>query len=170
MSTLSEERAAKDALFRDDPHSPLSHEQRHHFQGLRYYPENPDLRFLGMLERYPDPPRVTLTTSTGQAQEFLQVGQFPFQIEGQALTLQFYASPHHSHSYFVPFADATSGHETYGAGRYLDIEEGPGGRISLDFNLAYNPYCAYNEQWSCPIPPAANRLPVPIRAGEMNFH
>jgi hypothetical protein len=68
--------------------------------------------------------------------------------------------------YFLPFMDATSGDETYGAGRYLEIEPLPGGKLLVDFNMAYNPYCAYNEYWSCPIPPKENRLSVPIEAGE----
>ena len=67
---------------------------------------------------------------------------------------------------FLPFADATSGKETYPSGRYLEVHELPDGRVVADFNYAYNPYCAYNEQWTCPIPPAENRLPVAIRAGE----
>ena len=73
------------------------------------------------------------------------------------------------HGYFLPFADALAGTETYGAGRYLDPEAIGDGRFLLDFNLAYNPYCAYNEQWSCPITPRDNRLAVPIRAGERLF-
>ena len=70
---------------------------------------------------------------------------------------------------FLPFADATSGVETYGAGRYLEPEALPDGRMSVDFNYAYNPYCAYNERWSCPITPAENRIDVPIRGGERIF-
>ena len=71
---------------------------------------------------------------------------------------------------FVPFRDATSGKETYGAGRYLEVESpGPDGRVRVDFNAAYNPYCAYNPDWSCPIPPGENWLSVPIRAGEKTF-
>jgi uncharacterized protein (DUF1684 family) len=72
--------------------------------------------------------------------------------------------------YFVPFADATSADETYGAGRYLELEQHADGMFLADFNLAYNPYCAYSEEYSCPIPPAENRLTVPIRAGEKLYH
>ena len=71
---------------------------------------------------------------------------------------------------FLPFRDATSGRETYGAGRYLDVQPPDAdGDVVIDFNLAYNPYCAYSEGFSCPLPPAENRLDVPIRAGEMTF-
>jgi uncharacterized protein (DUF1684 family) len=73
-------------------------------------------------------------------------------------------------AFFLPFADSMAGSETYPAGRYLEVEELPGGNFLVDFNQAYNPYCAYNEQWSCPLTPAENRLKVPIRAGEKIFH
>ena len=85
-------------------------------------------------------------------------------LRGYALTV--YANPQ---GFFLPFVDALAGTETYGAGRYLDPEPLGGGRVLLDFNRAYNPYCAYNEQWSCPITPRENRLAVPIRAGEKLF-
>jgi uncharacterized protein (DUF1684 family) len=74
------------------------------------------------------------------------------------------------YGYFLPFSDATAPAETYGAGRYLEPEDLGGDKLVLDFNLAYNPYCAYNERWSCPLPPAANRLKVRIEAGEKKFH
>jgi hypothetical protein len=75
-----------------------------------------------------------------------------------------------THDLFLPFRDATSGRETYGAGRYLEVEPpGPDGGVEIDLNYAYNPYCAYNPEWSCPIPPGENWLTVPIRAGERSF-
>ncbi len=70
---------------------------------------------------------------------------------------------------FLPFVDSQAGKGTYGAGRYLDPEQLPNGKFLIDFNLAYNPYCAYNENWNCPIPPTENKLDVPIRAGEKIF-
>jgi len=75
----------------------------------------------------------------------------------------------HGAELFLPFADATSGHETYSAGRYIDPHMLPDGRVEVDFNYAYNPYCAYNERWSCPLTPAENRIKVEVRAGEKNF-
>jgi uncharacterized protein len=77
---------------------------------------------------------------------------------------------HNENGYFLPFTDALAGAETYGAGRYLEPEQLPDRRFRVNFNLAYNPYCAYNEAWSCPITPPENRLTVPVRAGEMVFH
>ena len=84
------------------------------------------------------------------------------------LTLALYATPGHE-GYFLPFRDATSGRETYGAGRYLDLAPPHDGKVTVDFNLAYNPYCAYSDSFSCALPPVENWLQVPIRAGEMAF-
>jgi len=105
----------------------------------------------------------------------IRYGTFEFEIDGAPLRLSAYksvpAAAHHheSESLFVPFHDVTSGKETYGAARYLDIEEQPGDEYVVDFNVAYNPYCAYSEDYVCPFPPRENWLAVPIRAGEKNF-
>jgi len=90
-----------------------------------------------------------------------------FRVDGQEAELTIYAS---HHGLFLPFVDALAGTETYGAGRYLDPEVLPNGKFLIDFNLAYNPYCAYNDRWSCPLTPFENRLKAPIRAGEKVFH
>jgi hypothetical protein len=109
---------------------------------------------------------VQMQTSTGDTQAYERFGRFAFSVEGQEAALTLYAS---GDGFFLPFVDSLAGRETYGAGRYLEPEELPDGRFEVDFNLAYNPYCAYNEHWSCPITPAENRLKVPIRAGERVF-
>ena len=109
-----------------------------------------------------------MITSTGEAQPFLRWGTFTFAVEGETATLTLYRGQHDS-EFFLPLADATSGKESYGAGRYLDVTPLDDGRFLVDFNYAYNPYCAYNSRWSCPIPPAENRLRVPIHAGEKRF-
>jgi hypothetical protein len=88
-------------------------------------------------------------------------------VNGSA-TLQVYQDPEGG-DFFLPFVDATAPEETYGAGRYLDVEAPRDGKFLIDFNYAYNPYCAYNDKWSCPIPPKENRLKVQIEAGEKNF-
>ncbi len=92
-----------------------------------------------------------------------------FRVDGAEAALTVYRDLEQG-ALFVPFRDATSGMESYGAGRYLEPEPAPGGRLHVDFNYAYNPYCAYNDAWSCPLPPAENTLRVPIRAGERAFH
>ena len=169
MSELTEFRQAKDEFFKKGFQSPLTDEQKKDFHGLNYFPENAALRLRLPLERYPQPAHVKMQTSKGDVQEYLRVGQIKFQVNGQDAALQIYESVDRPGMYFLPFVDATAPHESYGAGRYLEPEE-DGDHLSVDFNLAYNPYCAYNDRWSCPFPPAENRLAVRIEAGEKNFH
>lgn len=168
MALLDLFRERKDHFFRGDPHSPLLPEQKDAFEGLSYFPENPDLRFDLPIEEYPEQERVVMQTSTGAEQEYIRYGKIRFDVEGQTVELTVYLALGGG-GFFLPFMDATSGSETYDAGRYLDIEPMTGEKYLVDFNLAYNPYCAYNEYWSCPIPPKENRLSVPIRAGERKF-
>jgi len=166
MGELDDFRKAKDDFFRSDPQSPLTREQRSTFKGLRYFPEDPALDLKVNLEAFPDRKRVNIMTNTGDAQSYIRLGRFDFTIGGETASLTVYAN---EHGYFLPFADSQAGKETYGAGRYLEPEELPDRRLKVDFNLAYNPYCAYNENWSCPITPPENRVMVPIRAGEMTY-
>ena len=168
MSTLAEFRQQKDEFFKYDPQSPLMPEQRQTFDGLKYYPENPKLHLITSVDEYDDKPTVTLMTSTGSVREYLKFGQFSFDVNGQTATLQVYQDADDGY-FFLPFVDATAPDETYGAGRYLEIEPAAGGKFLIDFNYAYNPYCAYNPNWSCPVPPKENRLKVRIEAGEKDF-
>ncbi len=167
MSELTEFREEKDAFFRRHPQSPLTPEQRKDFSGLNYFPENDSLRLEVLVEPLKDQESIQMQTSTGGVQEYVRYGKFRFQVEGQEAELTIYKA---DYGYFLPFVDSLAGKETYPAGRYLEPEALPGNRFFVDFNLAYNPYCAYNEMWSCPITPAENRLKVPIRAGEKLFH
>ena len=167
MSRLSEFRREKDEFFRHDPQSPLAPDQHKAFDGLKYYPENPALRIVTAIQEYETKQPVTMITSTGSVQEYLKYGQFTFEVNGETATLQVYQDPDQGY-FFLPFVDATAG-ETYEAGRYLEIEPQPGGEFLIDFNYAYNPYCAYNSLWSCPIPPKENRLNVRIEAGEKKY-
>jgi len=170
MSHLLDFRREKDHYFAHNPHSPLLPEQRQDFQGLRYYEENPALCFEVTIEPYTggEHRTIPMQTSTGSVVDYERYGRFTFQVDGQEVALTVYMSAGNG-GFFVPFMDATSGEETYSGGRYLELEPLPGGRYLVDFNMAYNPYCAYNELWTCPIPPKENRLSVPIRAGEKNF-
>jgi uncharacterized protein (DUF1684 family) len=170
MSEIIEFRKAKDNFFKTSQQSPLTKEQKKDFVGLQYFPENPALRLELPLERYADPERITMQTNTGATQEYFKVGQVRFHVNGEDAALQVYESTDNPGSYFVPFVDATAPAESYGAGRYLEPEEFHDGELIVDFNLAYNPYCAYNSNWSCPFPPPENRLKVRIEAGEKKFH
>ena len=109
----------------------------------------------------------------GNEQDFLCWGEFRLKIDGKEQALQAYRSNPQEEMLFIPFRDATSGKETYGAGRYLDLEPGrdrtTGGKWVLDFNQAYNPWCVYSEAYTCPFVPIENWLEVPIQAGEKNY-
>jgi uncharacterized protein (DUF1684 family) len=166
MDDLTNFRREKDDFFRTNPSSPLTPGQRRTFTGLRHFPPNPDLRLTLEVEEFPAQDTVRMQTTTGDVQSYERFGRIRFEVEGEEAALTLY---HNEHGFFLPFTDSLAGNETYGAGRYLEPEPLPDGRFLVDFNLAYNPYCAYNEQWSCPITPAENRLKVPIRAGEMTF-
>jgi uncharacterized protein (DUF1684 family) len=166
MSELDDFRAEKDDFFGSDPQSPLTTEQKSHFAGLNYYPENPALRLEVTTTPLAEIERVEMQTSTGDRQTYYRHGRFHFRVEDLEAELTIYEGPH---GFFLPFVDASAGTETYPSGRYLEPELLPGDRFLVDFNLAYNPYCAYNENWSCPLTPRENRLKVPILAGEKLF-
>lgn len=166
MSELDDFRLAKDRFFGHDPQSPLTTAQKRRFAGLSYFPENPQLR----LEVQTEPPlngsTVELQTSTGAIQVYERVGRFRFEIGGQSAELTIFEGVN---GLFLPFIDSLAGVDTYPGGRYLEPHSLPPGRFLVDFNLAYNPYCAYNAQWSCPLTPLENRLKLPVRAGERIF-
>ena len=168
MSELSEFSIRKDISLREDHYSPLTGEQKHTFRGLNYYEERSDLRYITALERYEHVEVVDLQTSSGSIASYLRWGKISFEVDGKEVDLTIFKDQQ-SDNLFLPFADATSGHETYGAGRYLEVEPQSNGHLLVDFNYAYNPYCAYNDNWSCPLTPAENRLSVAIRAGERSF-
>jgi uncharacterized protein (DUF1684 family) len=166
MTQLEDFRKRKDHFIAHDQQSPLTGEQQENFQGLKYYPEDPALRLEIEVEPFAEQQQVQMQTSTGDLRTYARYGRFSFEVDGETAELTLFGSPH---GYFLPFVDANAGSETYGAGRYLDPEQLPNGKFLIDFNLAYNPYCAYNENYSCPLPPAENRLKVAIEAGEKNF-
>jgi len=169
---IEQERKEKDYSFREEADSPIPHELRSSFRGLEYYPLDPSFRFRVRLQVDPTQEVLRFPTSKGPEQEYVRHGFFEFAVAGQTVRLNVYRAVH-SHRrpepLFVPFRDATSGKETYGAGRYLDLEPTRDEVYDLDFNKAYNPYCAYSDDYVCPLPPPENWLPVPIRAGEKSW-
>ena len=167
MFNLHDFRIEKDKFFATHPQSPLTHEQKHAFEGLIYFPENPILRKEVQVEVFPTQETVSIQKSGGESQTYKRYGRFKFDVDGQIAELTLYSS---KDGFFLPFVDSLAGKETYPAGRYIEVEQLPNGKFLVDFNLAYNPYCAYNEKWSCPLTPPENRLKVPIRAGEKIFH
>lgn len=166
-SELEQFRAEKDRVFARDPHSPLTPAQRRSFAGLKYFDENPALVIHGRIDRNVEPEEVSMATTGGDEQMYHRYGVVRLRVDGEPAEIFLYASDD-SDELFVPFRDATSGHETYGAGRYLEVHA-HGDDVTIDFNYAYNPNCAYDPAWSCPLPPRENWLKVPIRAGEKSF-
>lgn len=165
MHDLAAERRAKDAAFRDDPSSPIPLYERATFKGLAYFPEDPRYRFHAKLVREP-PRRLDIQRSAGDVVRYDRLGHFVLQLPDGPVTLAVYHTDGH---HFLPFRDATSGKETYGAGRYLDPPTRDGETFLIDFNRAYNPFCAYNEAYSCPFPPPENWLQLPVNAGEKAY-
>jgi uncharacterized protein len=173
---ITEQRRQKDHFFALSPQSPLPHAERHgQFTGLAYYAPDPAFRLVAEVVPFEQPEIVRMATSTGQPRPQARYAEIRFQFSGQQYRLFGFTDPHehHTHELFVPFRDATSGRETYGAGRYLEIEldhHANGAHTAIiDFNLASNPYCAYSPDYSCPIPPPENTLPAAITAGERAY-
>lgn len=169
MTALTDFRAAKDAFYGSSPESPLLPEQKRAFSGLNYYEEAPEFAFELVPEPFAEQELIEMQTSTGEAATYLRWARISIPLEGGAVNLTVFRDPG-SGSLFLPFQDAGRGVETYGAGRYVEAEGLDDGRLRVDFNYAYNPYCAYNDGWSCPLPPSENRLDVHVRAGEKVFH
>lgn len=161
MASLADHRRAKDAWLKSAPESPLAGAPD--FDGLSYYPADPTLAFTVSAEAADGAP-LTIQTSDGRERTYTRDFTVALVVEGTPITLTLYGTPH---GLFLPFRDRTSGAETYGGGRYLDVAApDAAGAVEIDFNLAYHPYCAYDARYSCPIPPAENWLEVAIRAGE----
>jgi hypothetical protein len=168
---LVRSRQQKDEAFARDPGSPAAHSSCGPFSGLKYFEPDPGLRFEAKLQRTERPESVIMTTSKGTRQLFNRVGHFDLQVAGQNVRLFAYQSAEREDpSIFIPFRDATSGTESYGAARYIDLEVEHNDVYAVDFNLAYNPYCAYSDDYVCPLPPRENWLKVAIRAGEKKYH
>lgn len=157
-------RREKDAFMKEHPQSPLTPEQQDAFTGLPYYAPNPMLDLIVRVEPVDGDHEIAIETTSGTTRYYQRYGRFSFEVDGQTVALTIFEAPH---GYFLPFVDANAGLETYSGGRYLEPEELANGMFHIDFNAAYNPYCAYSSGWSCPIPPAENRITVAIRAGEM---
>jgi uncharacterized protein len=167
-------REGRDALFRDHGQSPLPPEERAGFAGLRYFPYDPAARVLAGVEPAPRE-QVAIGASTGGPVVFERVGRARLGLAGGEATLDLYWLDAYGGGLFVPLADATNGAETYGAGRYLlDTVKGADlgwsdGRLVLDLNFAYNPSCAYDARWACPLAPPGSRLGITVRAGELTY-
>jgi uncharacterized protein (DUF1684 family) len=174
MNQLDEFRMAIDEFMGNHPQSPLDEDQRKKFQGLSYFHHNDALELEIDVERIPDSePLIDMETSTGAVRQYRRWGRIKFVLDGTESSMVIYSDAL-GHEFFLPFRDGTSGKESYGAGRYLDshrpgLERLSEARFRVDFNYAYNPYCAYSPYLSCPLPPRENWVSVPITAGEKHY-
>jgi uncharacterized protein len=166
-SKLAADRAAKDAAFQKDD-EPVPPNRKAELLPLAYFPIDPDYNVPASLEPSNDKSIFEMTTSAGNRDKFRRVGTLEFTLKGRPMKLSAFApaAARTDDRLFVPFADLTSGGETYPAGRFMDLDRTATGIYEVDFNRAYNPYCYYSPTWECPLPPAENRLKVPVRAGE----
>lgn len=163
-------RHRRDHFFAGHAHSPLSALQRAGFAGLHYFPERADLALTLPLDESESDvgEAVELPTTDGKTKSFTRAGRIHFEVESVPVELTVLRDTERG-SLFIPFRDASAGSDTYEFGRYLEPQGRPDGTLEVDFNYAYNPFCAYGEGWSCPIPPEENRLTVTIAAGEKAF-
>ena len=168
-------RATRDALFRTHTQSALDPQAQARFAGLRYFGYDPAFRFALPVNRDVEPQTLEMDLQDDGLVRLRRFGRVHFSIAGQAVSLSLYWIMGYGGGIFLPFRDATNNHETYGGGRYvLDTIKGADmgqadGKIVVDFNYAYNPSCAYDSRWVCPLAPEENRLPVRIAAGELDF-
>ena len=168
-------REARDRLFAEHPQSPLSDEQKNSFEGLGYYGYDPALRYTLPVEYDVERGGIEIELQEDGLLRLQRFGRVRFPINGEERSLSLFWVSGYGGGVFLPFKDATSSSETYGGGRYLldtikhaDLGS-ESGRLILDFNYAYNPSCAYNPRWHCPLSPPENTLPVKIEAGEKAY-
>jgi uncharacterized protein len=163
---IAAERQRKDEFFRSGgKDSPILAKDAESFLPLSYFAIDESYAVPAQLEPAPERVTVQMPTSTGPMRNVTRIGELQFTLKGQALKLSAFLEEG-SRQLFVPFSDLTGGTETYQAGRYMNLEPTATGIYIVDFNVAYNPYCYYNPDYECPLPPPENRLKVPIRAGE----
>lgn len=173
IARIKEFRKKRNEFLKNHPRSPLRKEDRKEFRGLEVYPINLKYVFVGKIDRYHLNIRnpeyyATFPTNKGTNKRYVRYGKFAFELGGTTYTLQLYKSILSDYLY-VPFKDKTNGRETYELGRYIDAEILPGYYTIIDFNLAYNPNCMFNENAICPIPPEENFLPIKVMAGEKRY-
>jgi uncharacterized protein len=177
---LTRFRQGRDELFRSHPQSPIEPEERASFTGLHYFPHDPAYRVDAHLEPGDGSELLIDTGGEDGAVRYRRAGHLVFRLHGEGCRLTVLSLAQYAGGLFVPFRDATSRHETYGAGRYLFdtakdtdglvLEVTPGSSdVVIDFNYSYNASCAYSPRWACPLAPPENYLTVPVPAGELIY-
>jgi uncharacterized protein (DUF1684 family) len=175
VADLRANREEKDEFLAEHPQSPIPPEHREQFSGLDYFDPDPDYRVDATVTVHDDPDPVPMETTAGNEVRYVRVATFSFDLGDRSVDLQGYKQrpDDDEEPVFVPFRDKTTGQESYRGGRYLELHpEGDlrdAGAVTLDFNLAYTPFCAYTDTFSCPLPPEENWLDVAVRAGERDW-
>lgn len=161
--------------YADPAESPLLEEDMKTFKSLDFYPVDMDYCVKAKLVRTPNEKPFEMFTTTDRKPMYVKFGELHFKLKGKKCKLDVFQSldliklEQYKNSLFLPFTDYTSGNGSYGGGRYIDLEQPKGKTIYIDFNTAYNPYCAYNHKYSCPIPPKQNDLKVEVKAGVKEY-
>lgn len=173
---LEKERDQKDEEMRTSEKSPIPEMERATFDGLRYFQAKPKYRVKATLKRYDNPMTFKMKTTTDRQPDYRLYGEAIFNLRGKKVVLEVYQNveltrkPGYTDYLFIPFNDRTNEKTTYGGGRFIDARIPEGDTMVIDFNRAYNPYCAYNPKYSCPIPPENNNLKIKVKAGEKVYH
>ncbi len=164
VTTIQTLRSNKDSYLKKDTSSPI--ENKANFKGLKYFEINPAFKIISKIDKLTSGQTINISMSGGEVEEYEAYGNVIFELEGVKCALKIFKTP--EGNLFLPFKDLTSNKETYGAGRYLDfgIDDVNDNQLTIDFNKAYQPFCAYNHTFTCPVPPAENFLNVSVKAGE----
>ncbi len=174
LDEINKFRADKNAQFRTDESSPIPEKKRGSFLGLAYFAPEPAYRINAELIPLNDTLDLAIPTNTEETRPMRRYAHIKFKLNGQSVKLtlfKYQEADQEKNQLFLPFADASNGAETYGMGRYLDINlaDVRANQVTIDFNMTYNPYCAYTDEFSCPLPPPENRLPFKVLAGEKSY-
>jgi uncharacterized protein (DUF1684 family) len=164
LTSIQDLRKQKDSFLKTDKESPIKDKTT--FIGLKYFEINPNFKVIGKLDKFASDQTINISMTGGETEEYEAYGNVSFEIDGKKYSLKIFKTP--EGNLFLPFKDLTSNKETYGAGRYLDfgVDDVKNNQIEIDFNKAYQPYCAYNESFTCPITPAENFLNLALKVGE----
>lgn len=176
VKEVKKDRDLKDTEMLTGDHSPIPDDEKATFKKLHYYRPKVSFRKVAKFERFDQATHFLMKTTTDRLPEYALYGVVTFRHKGKTCNLNVYQNielikkPGYAKHLFIPFNDETNGEVTYGGGRFMDITETEADTLVIDFNKAYNPYCAYNHKYSCPIPPEENNLQIKIKAGEKKWH
>jgi uncharacterized protein (DUF1684 family) len=171
VENIQKERERQFRFLRFNIDSPLEEDQKSELTSLSFYPIDMSYRVRAKMVPVEDRKMLEIPMTDGTVEKYIKHSYAEFQLDGHPLRLLLLQAAKESdkRNFFLAFADATSGEETYGGGRYINLRQDGKNSITIDFNMAYNPYCAYNPNYACPLPPRENILKIPIRAGEKDY-